>query len=82
MCRIRSDEKPIIKLKSIPNMPIKYPSKYQPKYYNPNWPPYSQEKLSWDYHEKKKNEYKEYSKSLQKIPITSDAESNKFPKYK
>ena len=34
-------------------MPIKYPSKYQPKYYNPNWAPYSQEKVTWDYYKNK-----------------------------
>ena len=63
-------------------MPITYPSNYQPKYYNPNWSPYSQEKISWDYHEKRNNEFKEYSKSLKKTLIKREAESNKFPKYK
>lgn len=63
-------------------MPIKYPSKYQPKYYNPNWAPYSQEKVTWDYYKNKNNEYKEYCKSLKNKPIIPEVNSNKFPKYK
>ena len=61
-------------------MPIKYPSKYQPKYYNPNWSKYSHERISWDYHENKKNEIK----NLNNTPINKDADTvdGKFPKYK
>ena len=47
-------------------MPIKYPSKYQPKYYNPNWSKYSNKKNSWDYHEKKKNEGMKKSNIIKK----------------
>ena len=32
------------------NMPIKYPSKYAPKYYNPNWGMYDQKRVTWEYH--------------------------------
>ena len=31
-------------------MPIKYPAKYAPKYYNPNWGNYSRGKLTWEHH--------------------------------
>lgn len=64
-------------------MPIKYPSKYQPKYYNPNWSQYQHEKISWDYHKKKQNEYAKYASTLKSIPINAAAdEIGKFPKYK
>ena len=36
-------------------MPIKYAGRYSPKYYNPNWGPYSHKKLTWDAHHKKKS---------------------------
>ncbi len=68
-------------------MPIKYPSKYQPKYYNPNWSQYSHKKISWDYHEQKKNGG--IKKSIIK-PESNDIKEkpnkytiyNKFPPYK
>ena len=61
-------------------MPIKYPSKYPPKYYNSNWSQWSHEKISWDYHMNNKNKIKKSNK----IPITKDADTidGKFPKYK
>lgn len=31
-------------------MPITYPSKYPPKYYNPNWSTYDQRRITWEYH--------------------------------
>ena len=45
-------------------MPIKYPSKYKPKYYNQNWSQYHSKKISWDYHEKKNKEHDKYLKRL------------------
>ena len=35
-------------------MGIKYAGRYSPRYYNPNWGPYSRKRLTWEAHNKKK----------------------------
>ena len=44
-------------------MGIKYPKRYPPKYYNPNWSPYSSKKISWDAHRKKSSNVSSQTKS-------------------
>lgn len=51
-------------------MPIKYPSKYSPRYYNPNWGPYDHQRISWDYHNPKPKPK----------PVTKPAPNPKSPK--
>lgn len=55
-------------------MPIKYPRKYSPRYYNPNWSQYSVDKISWDYHNKTSTTTK---KTTTKITSHSKKEKNK-----
>ena len=44
-------------------MGIKYPKRYPPKYYNPNWSAYSSKKISWDAHRKKSSNVSSQTKS-------------------
>ena len=47
-------------------MPIKYPQKYQPKYYNPNWGPYDINRITWEYHERIRKQNAENAKASSK----------------
>ena len=52
--------------KQTDEMPIKYPQKYQPKYYNPNWGPYDINRITWEYHERIRKQNAERAKAISK----------------